>query len=184
MKKSFLLTLLATGLTFAAQSATAAQGGTITFNGKIVETTCQVKTGSENKTVTLPTVAKSAFSQVGSTAGTVGFTIDLENCSTPANGARNVKAFFYANSKTNAAGRVINTNTTTGTSVDLELLDKDGISPIDINKDGADAATGQSQQFTAIPVVSLRYFVRYYATNASVAAGDVTGMVDYILAYK
>lgn len=186
MKKTVVSALLATTLGFAAQSAMAAQGGTITFNGKIVATTCQVKAGTENKTVTLPTVAQSAFSRVGDTAGTVGFLIELEQCNPGTNGEPTaVKAFFYANEKTNAEGRVKNTASATSASVDLQLLDQDGSTVIDINKDGAISGdTAQSSQFTALPATKIRYSVRYYATQASVSVGEVTGKVDYILAYK
>lgn len=186
MKKTIVSALLATTLGLVTQSAMAAQGGTITFNGKIIATTCEVTSGSENKTVTLPTIAQGALPDIGSTAGTVSFTIDLTNCN-PGDGGtpQGVKAFFYGNDKVNAEGRIRNTAAETAASVDLQLLDQDGSTVIDVNKDGKITDTsGQSNQFTTLPAKKIRYAVRYYATKKGVTVGDVTGQVDYILAYK
>ncbi|VTM52606.1 fimbrial protein [Klebsiella pneumoniae] len=45
---------------------------------KVIENTCTVV--NKDKTVTLPTVQRSALSSAGETAGVVPFTIDLTSC--------------------------------------------------------------------------------------------------------
>ncbi len=55
--------------------AAQAADGKVTFNGEVIENTCTVV--NKDKTVTLPTVQRSALSSAGETAGVVPFTIDL-----------------------------------------------------------------------------------------------------------
>lgn len=58
--------------------AAQAADGKVTFNGEVIENTCTVV--NKDKTVTLPTVQRSALSSAGETAGVVPFTIDLTSC--------------------------------------------------------------------------------------------------------
>lgn len=184
MKKTLVTTLVSVGLgLFASHSALAAQGGTITINGKVVDTTCQVKAGGENKTVTLPTIAKSAVTAAGAVAGTrAPFVIELENCAA-SNDLTQVNAYFEPDANVNASGRLNNIATTTpkASNMEIQLLAADGTSVININGDAA----AQTAGFTAMSAnVQLRYFAQYYATANSVTVGDVQGRVNYILAYK
>ncbi len=56
--------------------AAQAADGKVTFNGEVIENTCTVV--NKDKTVTLPTVQRSALSSAG--GGRVPFTIDLTSC--------------------------------------------------------------------------------------------------------
>ncbi|MFC0308868.1 fimbrial protein [Gallibacterium trehalosifermentans] len=134
MKKLILATLISAGVGFAAQSAMAEsgtgatgskQGGTIIFEGRIVETTCRIKDNEGNKRVTLPTVSTKAFSQAGSTAGMVPFTIDLEGCTLTGSGPKFIKAYFTVNEKVNAQGRIKNVykQNTTATATEPAMQD-------------------------------------------------------------
>ncbi|WP_065237725.1 fimbrial protein [Gallibacterium genomosp. 3] len=229
MKKSFLITALVSALTSQVVLAatgvgtdTHKQGGTITFEGRVVDVTCHIKDNEGNKRVVLPTVSKNAFPTVGSTAGTTGFKIELVDC-TAQGGVTKVRAYFAGNSKVNASGRIKNvfqnndspnqdstwhatapgttqiptSVTTAAQGVELQLLDQDGVTPIDINTD-ANRTNGQSSQFTDMGTataggnVNLRYAVRYYSTlpltatgnGATLSPGGVRGYVDYILDYQ
>ncbi|MEX6004593.1 fimbrial protein [Providencia vermicola] len=78
MKKSLLVLFIASSISASALAA----DGTITFNGEITSTTCDVTTGNGGDfTVTLPTVSTTALNAAGATAGNTSFTIDLANCS-------------------------------------------------------------------------------------------------------
>ena len=119
----------------------------------------------------------------------------------------------YYNNVDTATGRLINiadaTNTganttdrnwpaTTGTgaypgatNVQLQILDKDGVTPIAVGDSAAQLAT-TGNQFTsfgnALPAkpsqsVGLQYYVQYYATGTA-TAGMVRGFVSYDLDYQ
>lgn len=183
MKKTLVTTLVAAGLgLFASHSALAAQGGTITINGKVVDVTCQIKTGTDaDKIVTLPTIAKSAVTAAGPVAGTKApIFIELENCAA-AGGVDQVHAYFEPNANVNANGRLNNiAQGTKAENMEIQILTaQDEV--VNISGDAA----AQDVGFTAMSDnVQLRYFAQYYATSAAVTVGDVQGRVNYILAYK
>ncbi len=96
-KIQFILGILAA----ASSSATLAYDGTITFNGKVVDQTCSVTTGTDPLTVTLPTVSTKSLDSTGKVAGLTPFTISLSGCNTAAaTGAQSVKAYFEPNATT------------------------------------------------------------------------------------
>ncbi|MFC0308802.1 fimbrial protein [Gallibacterium trehalosifermentans] len=192
--KKLALTALLVGSAFSASVAMAAnvgmtthvQGGTITINGKVTNNTCHIKDNQGDKVVTLPTVSKNAFVGVGSTAGRTPVAIELVDCAAK-NGDTEVKAYFYADDNVTAGGRIKNTDTTTEASYEIQLVDMDGRTPINIQRDGAATQQGQSNQYTTMSnTVTLRYFFEYYALKAhnDLAVGNVTGKVNYILSYK
>ncbi|MFU2021096.1 fimbrial protein, partial [Avibacterium paragallinarum] len=173
MKKT-LFTVLILGM---AQIAVGADG-TINFTGKIVDNTCAVNTASQNLTVTLPTVNKSSLDVADRTAGLTLFSIQLDSCD-----GKNILAYFEPTpGKVDFnSGRVINTNTTTGSSVEIELLDSDATRVLQLSEnDGHQNA--QRQSITAANN-KLRYFARYRAKQTAVA-GDVAGSVDYTISYE
>lgn len=98
--------------------AAQAADGKVTFNGEVIDNTCTVK--NKDKTVTLPTVQRSALSSAGETAGVVPFTIDLTSCSP----GTNVSVYFEKDQNVSTEGRLKNTLTdgTEAENVDVELL--------------------------------------------------------------
>ena len=67
-------------LLFGAQAYAANGNGIIHFTGEIIDSTCEVSTGTKDQTVDLGKVNKSTFTDVGSTASVQAFQIDLLNC--------------------------------------------------------------------------------------------------------
>src|SRR5471032_1523680 len=57
-------------------------GGTIHFQGEVVNAACAVDTGSTDQTVQLGQVRTAALSAAGQTSSPVGFNIQLDDCDT------------------------------------------------------------------------------------------------------
>ena len=91
MNKTLLSAALIAGFGIAAFAPQAARAsdGTITFNGKVLSSTCTVSNASGGiVTVTLPDVPYTAFTGTGSTAGLKAFSLNLTGCpTTPAGDA-------------------------------------------------------------------------------------------------
>lgn len=177
-KIQFILGILAA----ASSSATLAYDGAITFNGKVVDQTCSVTTGSKNLTVTLPTVSANSLDSSGKVVGLTPFTISLEGCNTAATGAQNVNAYFEPNANTDyTTGNLTNTASSGASNVQIQLLNADGVKVIKLGQ----AAAAQNVDTVAIndANVTLRYNAQYYATGVA-TAGDVTSTVNYTIAYQ
>ena len=108
MKKAILASLVL-GSVALSQTAMAADiySGTITINGNVLASTCQVDTAGAdgNQTVTLPDVAAGLLATAGSTAGKTAFTIKLKNCTEN----KNVRATFKGSGTQVEAIRVYST---------------------------------------------------------------------------
>ncbi|EFC0622909.1 type 1 fimbrial protein [Escherichia coli] len=164
--------------------STLAYDGTINFTGKVVDSTCVVKTGSDNLNVILPTVAASTLVHDGATTGLTRFEIKLENCAANVNGATGVKAYFEPSSNIDYATHTLK-NTASGskaTNVNIQLAD--GSNPattLNIGENNGD------QRSVAIPVtageVTLPYYAQYYATGRA-TAGAVASTINYTVAYE
>ncbi|CAM3558768.1 type 1 fimbrial protein [Klebsiella quasivariicola] len=165
--------------------AAQAADGKVTFNGEVIDNTCTVL--NKNKTVTLPTVQRSALSSAGETAGVVPFTIDLTSCSP----GTNVSVYFEKDQNVSTEGRLKNTLTgdDRAKNVDVELLNTQFTS-INLAETPAVAANGKVARLEAIPVAvaeqdgsaSLPFYARYYATDAA-SVGKVAAYVNFTVVY-
>ncbi len=172
-------TLLAAviGMTFA--SSAMAADGTITINGTITDTTCDISVNNQTKdaTVTLPTVSTAALASPGATAGTTPFTIALSNCA--GSTLDSASTFFEAGAYVEqSSGRLNNSGAGTASNVQVELLNA--------NLGSIMAGSAYNQGDVAIDISSgggvMNYFARYYA-NGAVTPGTVTTQVDYTIVY-
>ncbi|MCB3491407.1 fimbrial protein [Klebsiella variicola] len=165
--------------------AAQAADGKVTFNGEVIENTCTVV--NKDKTVTLPTVQRSALSSAGETAGVVPFTIDLTSCTPGAD----VSVYFEKDQYVSTEGRLKNTlsDGTEAENVDVELLNT-RFTPINLAETPAVAADGTIARPDVIPVAvaeqdgsaSLSFYARYYATDAA-TAGKVATYVNFTVVY-
>lgn len=179
MKKLFLTTLvLATSVTaFAVDNS---KDGTVNFNGKLVENTCQVDSASKDLTVQLPTLPTRLLNAANTTAGLTLFQIQLNGC------AENTKARAYfvpTPDKVNLqSGRLVNTaERPKSDNVEVELLDSD--SKRVINATGNGGHQGSTLQTITNSNNKLNYYARYYATGTT-TAGNVKASVDYYVEYE
>lgn len=169
-------------LSMCASSAFAVDG-TITFNGKITDSTCAVSVNGMGAfgDVTLPTVSAGTLYSTGSTAGRTPFNISLENCSGTA--LKTATTYFEPGAYVDLTNNRLNIDNAAGSAknVQIELLN----SNLDTIAVGAPSASGQND----IPVdISgktgmLNYFAQYYATGVT-TAGSVLSQVDYTIAYE
>lgn len=184
MKKQLVLPLHAAVLSVCglmlSNTASAVEAGTITFNGKVTDETCQVTTGSAGDfTVDLATANVNELSQAGATAVPSNFRIAVNQCSPT---VTNVRAqFLYDASLVDMSSGLLKnqlSGATAASNVGLQLYntdDKSAIKPGD-----AGAAKTFTVQNSAAEMV---YGVQYYATGKS-TSGLVKSQVKYQLSYN
>jgi len=177
MKRKHLALLpLVIGTVFGA----AAQAETITFQGQVIKSTCIPNVGGagQDGTVQLPLISTNLLPNVGSTAGTTSFDIDLTGCDpTP----HTVKAYFW---QSNAVNNRLSRTTGSGNGWQYELRDKDNNNQIlvgntstvvvanNANDPGADVDSGGN--------ATLTYNVQYYRSG-TVSPGTVNAVANYVI---
>lgn len=186
MKKSVISASLFAILGAATLSAQAASTGTITFNGELTDTTCEVDINGQgpDATIPLPPVGVNKLTELGKTFGRTSFNMKLSDCVIGTEGGHSkVAAFFQpGNTVDLSTGRLKNVGGT-ATNVDLRLLDaSNSFAPINV---------GNTDQVTDMAYVDIKpdgtaflpYAVEYYAL-AQTTPGTVTSSVVYNLQYK
>ncbi|WP_277961053.1 fimbrial protein [Pseudomonas sp. RIT-To-2] len=185
MKKQFKMSLgsavlSVVSLALMSQAALAADTGTITFNGKVTDETCEVTTGTNGDfTVDLATAKVAELAQAGDTAVPLNFRIAVDNCSPS---VKNVRAqFLYDASLVDLSSGLLKnqlSGATAATQVGLQLFNTDDSSVIKPGDAGA------SKSFALINnAAEMTYGVQYYATGES-TAGLVKSQVKYQLSYN
>lgn len=190
MKKTLLSTMMAAslGLLLATQAA-AASDGTITFNGKITDTTCTVTGGAgtdgaaQDITVKLNPVSTTALAADGQRAGDTPFSLIVGGSGQTgcANGKVVSLRFETAQStQINAATGNLKNSTAAGmaTLVEVGLLN-DQKQPINMY-----TSANSTQATIANNTATLPYFAQYVATGGASTAGDVNTNVVYSLTYN
>ena len=173
IKTLFLAAPLFAAACLAAPQASA-DNGTITFNGQLTDSTCEVRggtTGSPSFSVQLPTISAASLAP-GETLGHTFFRMELQNCAAVANG---VKAYFESGSTVDPNLGTLPTNLT---GVHLALFDADS-TPIDIGSEAQRADNTLYQQGDA-----MHYQVAYRNVGALPAMpGLLAANVTYSLHY-
>lgn len=177
MQRSFItLGVALAGLVSQAQ----AYDGTLTINGTVSAESCTISAvgGSNNGSITLPTVSTKALAAAAVSAGTTEFTIALTSCS----GAASQAAIWFENdSNVNASGRLINSGT--AKNVDVALYNTTSTTPIAIGQgSGVFGTSGAAYPITS-GSATLHYQAKYYATGVA-AAGTVVASVTYSVQYQ
>lgn len=184
-KNVFRLSLLA-AMGMGIASVNAASTGTINFNGKITDSTCNVNVDGQgvDATITLPTVPTTELVSPGQTTGRTAFNMALTDCQVGAvDGAKTVAAFFQTGATVdNNTGRLKQTSAGGATNVSLQLADGTSGSPIFVGSQNQ-ITNSTFLSFENSPNVTLPYWVEYYAEGAT-TPGVVTSSVVYNLQYK
>lgn len=178
-------TLLAAGLAIVcgaiAPTALAVQGGspdgTITINGLVVANSCVVNangTGTNNATVTLPTVYTGALSAAGNVAGKTGFSISVSGCDP---NLSNVST-YWSGANVQTDGNLKNTAATN--NVEVQLLNAGGTA---MTLNGAQGSQGSQVVSLSGGAATLNYSAQYYATAAA-TPGRVGSTVSFTLVYQ
>lgn len=162
-------------------TAQAASTGTITFNGELTASTCDVVVDGQtaNATVTLPTVGTNQLTAANMKAGKTGFSMALNNCSGT---LKTASTFFEAGPTVDLVTGHLKNATGTASLVDLELLD--GSNNFAAIKAGSGSQiTSTSYVNVATSSATLPYAVQYNALGAS-TAGTVKSSIVYSVQYK
>ncbi|HCN5592224.1 TPA: type 1 fimbrial major subunit FimA [Escherichia coli] len=180
MKLRFISSALAAAL-FAATGSYAAvvDGGTIHFEGELVNAACSVNTDSADQVVTLGQYRTDIFNAVGNTSALIPFTIQLNDCDPVV--AANAAVAFSGQADAindNLLAIASSTNTTTATGVGIEILDN--TSAI-LKHDGNSFSTNQN----LIPGTNVLHFsARYKGTGTSASAGQANADATFIMRYE
>ncbi|ELY4776485.1 fimbrial protein [Cronobacter turicensis] len=186
MKKSVISASVCAILTIATFSAQAASTGTITFNGELTDTTCEVDINGQGSdaTIVLPTVGVNQLTANGDTTGRTSFNMNISDCVIGTEGGHSkVSAFFQpGNTVDLSTGRLKNVGGS-ATNVDLRLLDASN-NYAAINVGNTDQVNNMAYvDINADGTANIPYAVEYYA-NAQTTPGTVTSSVVYNLQYK
>lgn len=169
IKNSALVAMVAS-LGFA--SAAFAADGTINFTGKITDTACTIASDSITKAVSLGTVSSKAFSGSGSTAAATRFTINIASCPESV-----TSASVRFDGTPNSGNSNILAVTGGATNVGIGIYEADSSTLIPLQSDSkAQALTTSASQ--------LSYIAKYYATAASVGAGDANATATFTITYQ
>lgn len=184
LNRLLLTTLVSSALL--STSAMAADTGTITFNGAITDSTCNVSIegGGADATVTLPTVSASSLQTAGDDNGKTRFNMALSGCTGTA--LNTAKAFFQpGNTVDSSTGRLLNTDLTGAQFVSLQLRDGSDDSVINVGDQNQTGTSAIGYVDISSGSATLPYFVEYYAeASNAVTPGAVTSQVTYNLDYQ
>ncbi|KEY58578.1 fimbrial protein [Serratia sp. DD3] len=160
----------------------AASTGTITFNGELTASTCDVNVngGGANGTVILPTVGTNQLTAATQTAGRTSFDMALTDC---AGTLKTASAFFEAGPSVDLVTGHLKNLSGTATNVSLQL--RDGLSATQaVIKAGNTSQVGSASYVdVSSGSATLPYAVEYYADGAT-TAGTVVSNVVYSIQYK
>ncbi|EBA3654897.1 type 1 fimbrial protein subunit FimA [Salmonella enterica] len=177
-----LMTSTIASLMFVAGAAVAADptpvsvsGGTIHFEGKLVNAACAVSTKSADQTVTLGQYRTASFTAIGNTTAQVPFSIVLNDCD-PKVAA--TAAVASDNTNPNLLAVSSADNSTTATGVGIEILDNTS-SPLK-----PDGATFSAKQALVEGTNTLRFTARYKATAAAATPGQANADATFIMKYE
>ena len=194
MKKLSLALLTTTLCAVAATTSVFAADGTITINGRVITSTCTLTggdsagTGTQNVTVTLPTVQNSVFGAANTTAQPTNFTLALTNSAGNAPcdavtiaGLQGITLGGPTNAGQYVSGDTIRlVNTVPGSTVNVQLELASVSTPIDF------ALTNQLTNSNATSPTSgiWNMQAQYFSPTPTPAAQQVTSVVNYILNYN
>lgn len=163
-------------------TAQAASTGTITFNGELTATTCDVIVDGQaaDAAVTLPMIGTNQLISATQIAGRTGFSMALNNC---AGTLKTASAFFEAGASVDQATGHLKNMTGSATNVSLQLRDASTASQTPIQAGNSNQRINTSYISVESGSATLPYAVEYYADGRT-TAGTVVSNVVYSIQYK
>ncbi|TNV17212.1 fimbrial protein [Buttiauxella sp. B2] len=151
-------------------------GGTINFEGQVVDAACSVATQSDNQTITLDQVKTSKLATPGQAAGQQHpFSISLEDCDTSV--SANAGVTFNGQADAVTATALANTaGAGAATNVALQLYGPDGQ---ELSLGTASSTVTLTDGENVIP-----FSVDYIATGAAATAGYVSSTATFNVNYS
>lgn len=163
----------------AATDPVSVSGGTVHFEGELVNAACAVSTQSSDQIVTLGQYRTASFTAVGDTMAQIPFTIVLNDCD-PKVAATAAVAFSGQTDITNNNLLAVSSsdNSTTAGGVGIEILDNTSTA---LKPDGATFSTAQA---LVEGTNTLRFSARYKATATSATPGQANADATFIMKYE
>jgi major type 1 subunit fimbrin (pilin) len=184
MKRKLMTSSVIASLMLVAGAAVAADpvsvsGGTVHFEGELVNAACAVSTQSSDQVVTLGQYRTASFAAVGDTTAQIPFTIVLNDCD-PKVAATAAVAFSGQTDITNNNLLAVSSsdNSTTAGGVGIEILDNTSTA---LKPDGATFSTAQA---LVEGTNTLRFSARYKATATSATPGQANADATFIMKYE
>lgn len=173
---------LSAALAIGASFSASAQSGTITLNGQITATTCDITWPGSGGTpqdpiVTLPTVPTSALANAGDTAGkrTVSLVIGGSDAQCTSG---NAAIELNPNRDANQSNGFLNNSAATDPAANVQIALRDATdAPINI------ATPWRSAEIDLASTQQIDFAAEYRATGAA-TAGEVNASVGYTIDYK
>lgn len=154
-------------------------GGTVHFQGELVNAACAVSTQSDGQIVKLGQYRTAAFAAVGDTSSQTPFNIVLTDCDSSVAATASV-AFTGQTDLVNPSLLAVNSggNATTATGVGIEILDRTSrtLAP---NGSTFSAAQTLNDGENTIP-----FTARYKATAATATAGAANADATFVMKYE
>ncbi|MDH1794891.1 type 1 fimbrial major subunit FimA [Citrobacter sp. Cpo061] len=184
MKRKLMTSSVIASLMLVAGAAVAADpvsvsGGTVHFEGELVNAACAVSTQSSDQVVTLGQYRTASFTAVGDTTAQIPFSIVLNDCD-PKVAATAAVAFSGQSDITNNNLLAVTSadNGTTASGVGIEILDNTSTV---LKPDGATFSTAQA---LVEGTNTLRFSARYKATATSATPGQANADATFIMKYE
>ncbi|WP_082720351.1 fimbrial protein [Burkholderia sp. MSMB1835] len=173
--------LIAAGATVSTMAH--ASDGTISFDGKVITSTCKIDGESGNFTVHLPPISTNALTAVGNVAGRTPFSLSLSGCTVGDGNPVKVGVVFEPGANVDqSTGRLtLDQGEDKAQGIQLNVLDAQQ-KQIMIGS-ASSSNPPQAVDIGADGKAKLDYFTEYYASGA-VKAGDVNSRVEYSLIYQ
>ncbi|AUJ83706.1 fimbrial protein [Enterobacter cancerogenus] len=168
----FKRALLVSSLLLTSQAFAANGNGIVHFTGEIIDSTCEVSTGTKDQTVDLGKVNKSTFTDVGSTASVQAFQIDLVNCP---------QTYKKANARfdgTEDGDGYLKLNNGGATGVAIAIYNRADNSLLKLYNQSKTA------DISAEGTASLPFMARYIATSSTVTAGLANADSEFTITYS
>ncbi|EPS0499543.1 fimbrial protein [Escherichia coli] len=152
-------------------AAVEGERSTLSFTGKIVESTCSLDTSSDKQNIDLGTISANVFNGSNTFSEQQAFTIQLNDCSTSA----------YSNATLTFRGDTINSNTelnVTGgaTNLGLQILENGTPLAMDGSSSTADKALVNGTNIFDLTT-------RYIALDNTVGVGAANASVNFMVEY-
>lgn len=149
-----------------------ASNGIVHFTGEIIESTCEVSTGTKDQNVDLGKVNKSTFTDVGSTASVQAFQIDLVNCP---------QTYKKANARfdgTEDGDGYLKLNNGGAAGIAIAIYNRADNSLLKLYNQSKTA------DISAEGSASLPFMARYIATSSTVTAGLANADSEFTISYS
>lgn len=168
----FKRALLVSSLILTSQAFAANGNGIVHFTGEIIDSTCEVSTGTKDQTVDLGKVNKSTFTDVGSTASVQAFQIDLVNCP---------QTYKKANARfdgTEDGDGYLKLNNGGATGVAIAIYNRADNTLLKLYNQSKTA------DISAEGTASLPFMARYISTSSTVTAGLANADSEFTISYS